>query len=137
MPETKTLIPQTTAGLMRLSQAIAKREGFGLAGTVPTRLNNPGDLIYAHQHDALPHGVTGRDGKLRVYAAFPSVMDGWLALYNQIRLDAGRGLTLRAFIAKYAPASDDNDPASYLQFVMRFTHCQDPETKLSDLISLD
>jgi hypothetical protein len=131
----QTLIPQTTAGLMRVAQAIAKREGFGVAGTVPTRLNNPGDLTYAEQHNALPHGVTGRDGKLRVYAAFPSPMDGWLALYNQIRLDAGRGLSLRAFIKKYAPAADDNDPNSYLAFVMRFIGCQNPETKLAELIA--
>jgi hypothetical protein len=127
----------TTRGLMILAQAIAKREGFGIPGTVPTRLNNPGDLMYAHQDGALPHGVTGTDGRLRVYAAFASVMDGWRALYNQIRLDAGRGLTLAEFIGKYAPATDHNNTSSYLSFVMHACQVQNPAMKLSELIALD
>jgi hypothetical protein len=121
--------------LVSLAIAIGRREGFGIAGDIPTRLNNPGDLMFARQKNAAPAAITGRDGKVRIYASFKTLADGWAALYAQIRLDAGRGKTLEEFIDKYAPGSDDNDPASYLAFVMRQIGCQDKTTKLSTLIA--
>jgi hypothetical protein len=121
--------------LVALAIAIGQREGFGIEGDIPTRLNNPGDLLYARQVNAAPHAVTGLDGKVRVYASFKTLADGWAALYAQIRLDAGRGKTLAEFIDKYAPGSDGNDPASYLAFVMRQISCQNASAKLAELIA--
>jgi hypothetical protein len=118
-----------------LKQAIARREGFHIPGSVPQRLNNPGDLMYAGQVKAEPHSIHGSDGKVRVYAEFPTVADGWAALETQIRLDAKRGLTLQEFIRKYAPASDANDPASYLAFVMRALGLSDPNIRLAAVIA--
>ncbi len=82
-------------------------------GSVSYRLNNPGNLMYAGQPGAVPHPITGSDGKSRVFAEFPSVAAGQQALDNQIALDASRGLTISQFAQKYAPAQDSNDPTSY------------------------
>jgi hypothetical protein len=124
-----------SANLETLKRAIAAREGFGRAHNVPSRTNNPGDLLYRQQRGATPYPVMGQDGKTRVYAQFRTVADGWAALEAQIRLDAARGETLEQFIEKYAPASDANDPASYLSFVMRAVGLQDKTVKLAELIA--
>jgi hypothetical protein len=116
--------------LEQLAQAIARYEGFYLTPeeckarsmvypSIPQRYNNPGDLMFAGQPGARPSGTRGADGKLRAYAIFETVEQGWSALYAQIRKDAARGLNLRQFIAKYAPDTDGNDPSSYAAFVAR------------------
>jgi hypothetical protein len=120
--------------LEKLKQAIAQREGFAHIGSVPNRTNNPGDLIFVHQHGAKPYYVLGRDGIYRVYASFETSEEGWAALEAQIKLDAARGETLEQFIEKYSPASDGNDPESYLAFVMRELGIEDKTMKLTDVI---
>lgn len=117
----------------KLAEAIARMEGFYLNGTVPNRLNNPGDLVFVGQHGAKPHPITGKDGKVRTYCEFATTEDGWAALHRQIQLDAGRGLTLLQFIHKYAPASDANDPKGYAAFVARFVGAP-LDTPLSQLV---
>jgi hypothetical protein len=121
--------------LKLLMDAIAKREGFGHVGNVPTRMNNPGDLMFANQRYAVPRAVVGRDGKTRIYAQFPSPEDGFFGLEEQIKLDAGRGKTLAQFIAKYAPASDANGTGSYLNFVITALGEKDGSRKLADIIA--
>jgi hypothetical protein len=59
------------------AHAIAKAEGYGIAGTIPTRCHNPGDLK-----------GTKFDGQVGVckggHARFKNDSYGWTALYNQI-----------------------------------------------------
>ncbi len=130
-----------TTKLQVLSESIAKREGFYVTEeqarqrgihwpTIPQRLNNPGDLMFAGQLGATDHPVTGVDGKVRHYAEFETEEAGWTALSRQILLDAKRGLTLRSFINKYAPAEDGNDPKSYLNQVANALQA-DPNVLLS------
>lgn len=119
-----------------LVAAIEKREGFGIPKTLPTRLNNPGDLMFAHQRKASPHPIVGEDGKVRVYAEFPTLADGLYALHTQIWLDAQRGETLAQFIAKYAPEADGNNTSSYLAGVMRALGVADPSLRLSEILDL-
>lgn len=120
----------------KLANAVARREGYGAAGkpNIPTRLNNPGDLMFAHQTGAVPHPVVGVDGKTRVYAAFATPAAGFYALKAQIRLDASRGETLAQFVNRYAPASDGNDPASYLAYVMKAMGVSDSSVTLASVI---
>lgn len=120
--------------LENLARAIATLEGFYKPGSVPQRLNNPGDLIFVGQKNATAHAIVGKDGKTRVYCQFATVEEGWEALRRQIRLDARRGLTLIQFIHKYAPASDANDPKSYAAFVARRLSVS-LDTPLSQIIS--
>jgi len=60
----------TTAGfgVRRIAQAIATAEGFGPAGNLATRLNNPG-------------AIRSAAGPIAYY---PTVTAGWEALYRQV-----------------------------------------------------
>lgn len=77
----------------------------------PQDTNNPGNLRYAKQRES-----TGPDK--HGMAIFPTPWAGWRALHKQIELDQSRGLTLRAFISKYAPPNE-NDTSHYLEFVSK------------------
>jgi hypothetical protein len=90
----------------KLAQLVARREGFGLAGTKPTRDHNPGDLEHA------PH-VHAWDGKIGVE---PDDDAGWTDLERQLTLYAGRGMPLAQMVPIYAPPSQ-NAADEYLQFL--------------------
>jgi hypothetical protein len=66
----------TNPQIAALANAIARAEGFGVAGAVPTRANNPGDLAVGD----IGHGVANSAG----VTIFGSASDGWAALYNQL-----------------------------------------------------
>lgn len=93
-----------------VAQTIQKVEGY-YPGSLSYRLNNPGNLTYAGQAGATPVQVC--NPTCHNFASFPTYDQGYQALQNQIQLDASRGLTIAQFTAKYAPAADQNDPASY------------------------
>lgn len=92
-----------------LARLIAKEEGFGIPGSVPSRDHNPGDLRHSpHSTHSLndPNGIGVIDND----------EDGWEDLERQLRLDAARGLTLVQLVYKYAPP-EENDTARYLKFL--------------------
>jgi hypothetical protein len=86
-----------------VAQKIQQIEGY-YPGSLAYRNNNPGNLRPAGQPGCTP--VAG-------FCSFTDYNAGYSALEKQIQLDASRGLSIADFIAKYAPASDSNDPASY------------------------
>ena len=96
----------TTQDLMNL---ISRMEGFGIGGSVATRNNNPGNLRYAGQAGAVSTDASG-------FAVFGTPDEGWSALKRQIELDANRQLSIREFINKYAPPSENNT-SNYLSFI--------------------
>jgi hypothetical protein len=67
----------------RLSQAIAKAEGFDVPNSVPCRANNPGDLTDDGDvgcgliHTSGPYGAA--------ITIYPNVSAGWQALYKKVR----------------------------------------------------
>lgn len=65
-------------GMKQFAQAIGVAEGFGVAGAVPTRANNPGDLKLGD----VGHGVTGAEG----ITIFADESEGWDRLYRQLSL---------------------------------------------------
>jgi hypothetical protein len=95
-----------------IAAAITVQEGNG-PGTLATRNNNPGNLIFVGQ----PGATQGAGG----FAAFSTPAAGQQALVNQITLDAVRGTdatgqpttTISQLISSWAPASDprNNTPA--------------------------
>lgn len=104
------------------AQQIKRVEGYYPPGTpgYPTgslayRNNNPGNIRYVTYY-ANHFGAVPGDGG---YARFPTYAIGYEALKHQITLDANRGLTIRQMMAKYAPASDGNDPAGYAATIAR------------------
>lgn len=94
----------------RLAQLIAKQEGFGVPGAIPTLRNNPGDLRHGPNASHLP-------GAPNDVGWYVSVDLGWADLERQLKLYAGRGLTLEQAIYEFAPPSDGNDSLEYLNFV--------------------
>jgi hypothetical protein len=59
-----------TRKIKRIAEAIAKAEGYGVPGAIPTVRNNPGNL-------------KGPDGEIRW---FSSPEEGWNALYRQVTM---------------------------------------------------
>ena len=108
-----------------LANAMVKKEGGQVPGTLPYRNNNPGDLRFAGQRGAVP-GAGG-------FAAFPTWEDGFAALKRQIALDASRGLTLQQFIYKFAPPSE-NRSAEYLASVSAWSGIS-PDAVLRDVFA--
>lgn len=94
-----------------LAEAIARMEGWGVAGSLARRNNNPGNLRASSL-------AIGKDS--HGFAIFPDEATGWAALQRQINLDANRGLNLEQFIGKYAPPTE-NDTSNYLRNVMAWT----------------
>lgn len=69
-----------------LGKAIAKEEGFGKAGTLATRLHNPGMLVWAGQDLAFPDPLSKSPSG---YAWYPTDDAGWAALYADLRAKCG------------------------------------------------
>lgn len=110
-----------------LAELIAKREGFGIPGDLPTRQNNPGDLRHApgETHDpAAPNAV----------GSFATAEDGWAALERQLELYAERGLTVGQMVAIYAPPTE-NDSQAYLDYICEGMQCT-PDTTVSSALAI-
>ena len=97
-----------------IAQAIAKFEGFGDPGKIPTTHNNPGD-IREWGHQPIVKG----------YVQFSTVEEGWTALRHQVEKNVARGLTFLEFFAGkpgvyagFSPGADGNHPRAYAQFVV-------------------
>ena|ERR1700733_5040271 len=110
--------------MMTVAQAIAREEGWGVAGDIPTRDDNPGDICDGTfaQHEA---GYTGHAGR---FATFDNPQDGMNALRDLLLKDY-RGLTLEQALNKYAPPVENNTNA-YLGNVVKFTGLA-PDTVLT------
>ena len=76
-------------GLKAVAEAIARAEGFYVAGSIPARANNPGNLKIGDRGNGVIEGKT----------IFATAQDGWNALYRQLDL-------VRTGKAKYLKPTD-------------------------------
>lgn len=104
-------------------QAIARMEGWGVAGDIPTRDNNPGDIDAGKFSEA--HGALQAPGR---FAVFETAEDGFAALRDLLLRDYA-GMTLEAAFLKYAPPVE-NDSQTYIKNVCEWTGLT-PETILT------
>jgi hypothetical protein len=111
----------------RLATLFAQREGFGIAGAVPTRDNNPGDLRHA---PGAQHAPNDPDG----IGKFDTIIEGWAALERQLELYASRGLSLEQAVFSFAPPSE-NDSQAYLDFITQRLPAA-PDTPMRDALSI-
>lgn len=95
-------------------QAIARQEGFGVPGDLPTRDDNPGDIIWSRF--AQSEGAT-QDGR---FAKWTTPQDGFNA-ERTLLVDDYLGLTVRQALNKWAPASDGNNVSAYEANVCNWT----------------
>ncbi len=98
--------------MSKLARLIAHNEGFGVAGSVPTRDHNPGDLRHS------PHSSHSGEGPNDI-GIIDTEADGWADLERQLGLYAERGLTLRELAYTYAPPGDGNPTEAYLNALCR------------------
>jgi len=94
-----------------LAYLIAKEEGFGKPGAIPTVRHNPGDLRHSpdSQHPGDPNAIGTIDTDAH----------GWGNLERDLGLKAARGETLEQAIFAWAPKGDGaNDPAGYLSMII-------------------
>jgi hypothetical protein len=61
---------RVSSKIRRIAQAIARAEGYGVPGAIPTVRNNPGNI---------------RDSSGAI-ATYPTPAEGWQALYRQVLL---------------------------------------------------
>jgi len=109
---------------MTVMEAIARFEGWGKEGTIPTRDNNPGDIVAGTFTEA--HGASGHAGR---FATFPTPEAGFAALRSLLCAHYS-GMTLAAALTKYAPPIENNTNA-YLAGVCKMTDLT-PETILTE-----
>lgn len=122
-----------TPSVRHFAQAIARAEGYGVVGAVPTNANNPGDLC---DPTGALFGLPTMGNESIV--VFPDPASGWDALYRQLQLIAdGRSsvYTLDMSIADmalhYAPTPD---PMTWASNVAAFAGVT-PDTPLSLVLS--
>lgn len=85
---------------------------IGQAAKRGERNNNPGNLNFVGQAGAELERPGGR------FARFETAFDGLRALSRQLVLYAGRGInSVEKIISTWAPASDNNNTAAYIQAV--------------------
>lgn len=104
------------SGYVDLNQLIENTyRKFKITGTKGAGLanNNPGNLIYAGQPDAV-RGEKRADGTY--WAVFPDLNSGYRALLKEVQATQKRGITIAQFIKKYAP-SFENDTQNYTNFI--------------------
>ena len=91
---------------------------------VSQRCNNPVNLMIP-QPIGEAMGVYAFNEKTGLgYAYFTTPMAGWRAAFRQIKTDQKRGLSLKQFIFKFAPPSE-NDTNTYLDFVRKEMNVDD------------
>jgi hypothetical protein len=109
-----------------LAQLIAKEEGYGVPGALPTRSNNPGDLRHS------PH--SSHAGDPDAIGQIDTIADGWMDLERQLQLYADRGMTLQQAIFEFAPPTENNSQ-QYLNYVCQGLGCT-PDTLVSDALKI-
>lgn len=128
----QTMIGDTSGNyppsVVAFAKAIAKAEGFGVPGAIPTLANNPGDLV-----------IPGWAGmKLGAgISVFSSVNEGWDRLYKQLNLILqGRSAeySLNDTIESTARKWTETDPTTWALIVSSSLEVQSNRT-LGDLLS--
>lgn len=96
--------------MSKLARLIAKEEGFGIPGKIPTTHHNPGDLRHS------PHS-THDPSAPEAIGQIDTDEHGWDDLERQLQLYASRGLTLRQMIVDYYAPNNENNSERYLRDV--------------------
>lgn len=121
---------------MTLQQAIARQEGFGVAGAIPTTHHNPGNIVNGAW--ARAHGAVLYAGFI---AMFPDDQTGWNALTALLRGTGYFGLTVQETIYRYlgmkpggtgTDAKGDN-ATIYIKDVCGWLVCT-PDTPIASLL---
>ena len=133
--------------MTKLITLIAKNEGFGGPGNIPTLRNNPGDLRHS-PHSTHPGGA-GHENDI---GTIDTLEHGWEDGDRQLFLDARKiaitdpvtgakvpmhPFTLRDMAYSWAPLADGNPTAAYLRTLVEgFDGVVDESTPLSQVLEI-
>lgn len=98
--------------------AMAHVEGWGIPGDIPTRDDNPGDIMAGAF--ATREGATGTDAKNPRFATFATPEAGFQAMRDLLNGHAYAGMSIHDMLNKYAPSSE-NDTSNYESIVCKLT----------------
>jgi len=96
-------------------EAIARQEGWLVAGSRAQRNHNPGNIRFGSF--AYRHGARSQDDQ--GFAIFPTDLQGFQALRELLEAHYA-GMTLAQAIGKYAPEFE-NDTGTYIKNVCQMT----------------
>ena len=125
---------------MTVIEAIARMEGFGVPGALPTINHSPGDLIYGPE--AVSFGAIAQHGR---FAVFPDDETGWNALRRWLSVPAKfdakgnlvggyLGATIEQAINRFAPPSDGNKTSVYVSNVFSWCNLQPSSILTKELL---
>lgn len=107
-----------TTNSLTIIEAIAREEGYGISGDIPTRDNNPGDIEAGSF--ATHEGSDGVDASKPRFARFPDSATGFQALRDLLNSSSYLGLTIHDALNRYAPPVG-NDTSSYESNICEWT----------------
>ena len=106
---------------MTFLEAIAREEGFYVAGSRPNRNNNPGDLEF---HSWMtPFGGVLEECSNPRFAAFPTSDAGFAAMKHLFGFPIYKGKTVAQALNTWAPPIE-NQTNSYIANVCQWVGCQ-------------
>jgi hypothetical protein len=108
----------------KLAQCIARQEGWGQPGNVPTVRNNPGDLRHT------PHSRHPDPAKPNEIGWIDTIEHGWEDCERQLGLYAGRGKTIVSMIWEAWAPPNENNSAVYVENICRWMGMA-PDTPVS------
>lgn len=114
LPPNKPDTPKPT--IEQLAEAIKQFEGW-YPGSRSFRNANPGNCKYSTKGYAKIYGTVTKDDK--GFAVFKTYALGWLYLNNLLKEKCKKNpnWTLQDLINEYAPASDNNEPQVYANYI--------------------
>ena len=113
---------------MNFLEAVAREEGFYIAGTRPQRNNNPGDIEFGKFTQA--HGATAGDPR---FAIFPDHDSGFAAMRSLFQSGGYKGLTVSQALNRWAPPVE-NQTNVYITNVCTWTGLT-ADTVIDDLVN--
>ena len=116
-----------TGFLEKFVSALATEEGWFLAGSLAQKLNNPTNLEYKIQLNAI-RGPQRADGYY--WARFLKREAGITAAYRDAVAKFAMQLTLRDYVNMQAPSKDHNDVEAYVESMVRRVGIPDDATPL-------
>lgn len=112
----------------RLTQVIARREGFGISDKIPTTHHNPIDLRHSPHSEHSPEAPNA-------IGQIDSDADGWADGDRQLELWAERGYTVESMVFDVLAPPTENNSAEYVQFLCDQMGCK-PETPIAELLKI-
>ena len=104
-----------------IATAIARQEGYFIAGSRAQRNHNPGNIDYGQW--AKDHGSIGIEHpeahETPRFARFPTAAMGWAALLELLQTEY-KGYTIEQFVRKFAP-SIENNVLAYIEALCHYT----------------